>query len=103
MRSRYVELLGERVGVAWPEEPWLSDIDPGFYVACYLRAWALELSWRRALRERFGETWFLQPEAGKWLLALWRQGQRMDAEELLAETLGETLNFDRLASELTAI
>jgi hypothetical protein len=103
MRRRYVELLGERVGVAWPQEPWLSDIDPGFYVACYLRAWALELSWRRGLRERFGETWFLQPEAGEWLLALWRQGQRVDAEELLAETLGETLDFDRLASELTAI
>jgi hypothetical protein len=103
MRSRYVELLSERVGVAWPAEPWLSDIDPGFYVACYLRAWALERSWRRALRERFGESWFLRPEAGKWLLALWGQGQRVDAEELLAETLGETLDFDGLASELTAI
>jgi hypothetical protein len=103
MQRRYVELLSERVGVDWPAEPWLSDIDPGFYVACYLRAWALELSWRRALRERFGETWFRQPEAGEWLLALWRQGQRLDAEELLGETLDETLDFDGLASELTAI
>jgi hypothetical protein len=103
MRSRYVELLSDRVGVAWPAEPWLSDIDPGFYVACYLRAWALERSWRRALQERFGESWFRQPEAGEWLLALWGQGQRLDAEELLTETLGESLDFDGLASELTAI
>jgi hypothetical protein len=103
MRSRYVELLSDRVGVVWPGETWLSDIDPGFYVACYLRAWALELSWRRALRERFGESWFRRPEAGKWLLELWRQGQRLGAEELLAETLGESLDFDGLASELTAL
>jgi hypothetical protein len=103
MRSRYVELLSDRVGVAWPGETWLSDIDPGFYVACYLRAWALELSWRRALRERFGESWFRRPEAGEWLLALWRQGQRLGAEELLGETLGESLDFDGLASELTAL
>jgi hypothetical protein len=103
MRSRYVELLSDRVGVAWPAEPWLSDIDPGFYVACYLRAWALELSWRRALRERFGEGWFRRSEAGEWLLALWGQGQRLGAEELLGETLGESLDFEGLASELTAI
>jgi hypothetical protein len=103
MRSRYVELLSDRVGVAWPGETWLSDVDPGFYVACYLRAWALELSWRRALRERFGESWFRHPEAGEWLLALWGQGQRLGAEELLGETLGESLDFDGLASELTAL
>jgi oligoendopeptidase F len=103
MRDRYVELLSDRVGVAWPPEPWLSDVDPGFYVACYLRAWALELSWRRALRERFGSHWFRRPEAGEWLLALWEQGQRLSAEELLGETLGESLDFDGLASELTGI
>jgi hypothetical protein len=103
MRDRYVELLSDRVGVPWPGEPWLSDVDPGFYVACYLRAWALERSWRRALQERFGESWFQRPEAGEWLRALWGQGQRLGAEELLGETLGETLDFGGLAFELTAI
>jgi hypothetical protein len=103
MPRRYVELLSDRVGVPWPPEQWLSDIDPGFYVACYLRAWALELSWRRALRGRFGERWFLSAEAGEWLLALWRQGQRLGAEELLDEALGESLDFEGLASELTEI
>jgi hypothetical protein len=103
VRERYASLLSERVGVPWPPETWLADVDPGFYAACYLRAWALEVSWRRALRERFGPRWFQRPEAGAWLRALWAQGQRLDAEELLAETLGETLDFEGLASELTAV
>src|SRR6185503_5405106 len=47
MPERYSALLGERIGVPWPSESWLSDVDGGFYVACYLRAWALEVSWRR--------------------------------------------------------
>ena len=38
-----------------PTATWLSDVDPFFYVARYLRAWALETHLRRELRERFGE------------------------------------------------
>jgi hypothetical protein len=103
MRDRYVQLLSEGVRVAWPSEPWLADVDAGFYAACYLRAWALEVSWRGALRERFGERWFQVAEAGEWLRGLWAQGQRLDAEELLAESVGGSLDFDALASELAAI
>ena len=29
---------------------WVTDVDPGFYVACYLRAWALETYWRAELQ-----------------------------------------------------
>lgn len=101
MPERYSALLAERVGVPWPAESWLSDVDPGFYVACYLRAWALEVSWRRALRERFGERWFESREAGEWLRGLWAQGQRLDAEQLLAEATGGRIDFELLASELT--
>jgi hypothetical protein len=103
MRERYASLLSERVGVPWPSETWLADVDPGLYAACYLRAWALEVSWRRALRDRFGSRWFQSTEAGEWLRGIWAQGQRLDAEELLAETLGESLDFEGLASELTEV
>ena len=90
MPGRYAELLGDATLVSgWPREHWLADVDEGFYVVCYLRAWALETHWRRALRERFGERWFAEPRAGEWLLELWRHGQRLPAEELLGETLGE--------------
>jgi hypothetical protein len=99
MPSRYAELVGGFTRVTWPSEGWLADVDPGFYVAAYLRAWALETSWRRALRDRFGERWFESSEAGGWLVELWRHGQRADASELLAETLGEELDFRVLADE----
>ena len=101
MPARYAELLGERVGVAWPWETWCSDVDGGFYVACYLRAWALEVEWRAELAERFGEAWFSNPEAGAWLRGIWGQGQRRDADTLLDETTGRSLDFMRLAAELT--
>jgi hypothetical protein len=100
MPGRYAEGQAEAVRVAWPEASWLADVDEGFYVACYLRAWALETHWRRALRERFGTTWFASPEAGEWLRSLWRGGQRLGADELLAETLGEELDFGVLAAEV---
>jgi hypothetical protein len=96
MPLRYSDLLGEAVRIPWAGTSWLADVDEGFYAACYLRAWALEAHWRAALLERFGERWFANPEAGRWLTDLWREGQRLNAEELLAEALGEELDFARL-------
>ena len=101
MPARYAELLGGATRIAWPTASWLSDVDGGFYVACYLRAWALETHWRASLHERFGQRWYASAEAGAWLRELWREGQRLDAEELLDQTLGEELSFARLAAELT--
>jgi hypothetical protein len=101
MPERYASLLGERIGVEWPPETWLSDVDPGFYVACYLRAWALEVDWRGALRERFGDRWFARAEAGSWLRGLWARGQRLDADRLLSEVAGRGLDFQALAAELS--
>lgn len=103
MPGRYAALLSDRVGVRWPPETWLADVDPGFYVACYLRAWALEVSWRRLLRDRFGERWFQTGAAGEWLRGLWARGQELDAEELLAEAGDEQLDFGGLSSELAAV
>jgi hypothetical protein len=102
MPATYGRLLEGATRMAWTPQTWLADVDGGFYVACYLRAWALEVHWRRALRERFGERWFEHADAGDWLRGLWRQGQRLGAEELLAESLGEELDFSLLAAELTA-
>ena len=102
MPPRYAELLAGSTRVEWPRHSWLADVDPGFYVACYLRAWALETGWRRSLRERFGDSWFESAEAGEWLRGLWRQGQRLDAAELLDESLGQELDLRALADEFAA-
>ena len=100
MPGRYQELLTGAIGVSWPRATWLADVDEGFYAACYLRAWALETYWWAALRDRFGEGWFDTAAAGEWLRGLWRNGQRLNADELLAESLGEELDFSRLAQAL---
>jgi hypothetical protein len=100
LRDRYATLLGDAVRVRWPRETYLADLDPGFYVACYLRAWALETHLRAHLRERFGEQWFTQREAGETLRALWRDGQRLSAEELLGELTGAELDFGALLADL---
>jgi hypothetical protein len=103
MPERYSALLGDRIGVPWPRETWLSDVDPSFYVACYLRAWALEVDWRGALVGRFGDAWFENREAGEWLRGLWAQGQRREAEGLLADATGGSLDFRRLALDLIRV
>jgi hypothetical protein len=101
MPDRYRTLLGDAVGIPWPAESWLVDVDEGFYAACYLRAWALEARWRRALQERFGEAWFDERRAGDWLREIWRGGQRLDADGLLAERVGaEPLEVAALAEEV---
>ena len=99
MGARYAELLGDATRVEWTPATWLEDVDGGFYVACYLRAWALEARWRAALSERFGERWFAERAAGEWLIELWRRGQRLRGDELAEEVLGAQLDLEDLAAE----
>ncbi len=99
-RERYRELLSEATGAEYGPEGWIRDLDPGYYSARYLRGWMLAAHWRAALRERFGEAWFDRADAGEWLRALWRRGQELSAEQLLAAELGEELGFKRLDEEL---
>ena len=100
LATRYSELLGDAVAVRWPAETFLSDVDPGFYCGCYLRAWALETHLRAHLRERHGERWFESAAAGDELKALWRQGQRLSPEELLGELTGAELDFRAVLDDL---
>ena len=92
----YARRLSDAVHVDWPSATWLSDVDPFFYVAAYLRAWALETHLRRELRERFGELWFEDPRAGALLRELWSTGQRERADELLRRLTGAELDFSAL-------
>ena len=96
----YTDRLGRAVRVDWPSETWLADVDPFFYAARYLRAWAFETRLRRVFVERFGERWFAEPEAGELLRRLWSRGQASTAEELLAELTGERIDLAVLAEDL---
>jgi hypothetical protein len=99
LREVYARRLGEALHVDWPSESWLSDVDPFFYAANYIRAWALETHTRRLLRERFGELWFDEPEAGEFLKTLWAEGQSMRGDELLRELTGAELDFGSMLDE----
>jgi hypothetical protein len=94
----YARRLSDAVHVDWPRASWLSDVDPFFYVASYLRAWALETHVRAELRERFGELWFEERAAGDMLRELWSSGQREPADQLLARLTGAELDFRVLAA-----
>jgi hypothetical protein len=85
MPDEYARRLSSAVHVDWPRETWISDVDPFFYAACYIRAWAAERSLRAHLVEQFGERWFAEPAAGDLLKTIWGKGQRALAEELLGE------------------
>jgi hypothetical protein len=100
LAARYAQLLGSALQIEWPSQTYLADVDPGFYVAAYLRAWALEAYLRHHLRERFGAAWFDEPEAGELLRELWREGQRISPEELLERIGGQRLDFGVLLEDL---
>ena len=100
MPGVYAGLLGGALAVDWPARTWLSDVDPGFYAANYLRAWAFETRLRNLLRERFGPTWFAEPAAGELLREIWSEGQRLDADELLAQVTGERIDFAVMLDEV---
>jgi hypothetical protein len=100
MREVYVSRLSAAVHVDWPAATWLSDVDPFFYAARYLRAWAFETHLRTLLRERFGERWFAEPEAGAVLRGWWSRGQASNADDLLEELTGERLDFGVLLRDL---
>ncbi len=98
--ARYANLLSDALHVPWPRETYLADVDAGFYCTCYLRAWALETHLRAHLRERFGTAWFEQPEAGETLRTLWRDGQRLSADELSQQLTGSELDFGVVLDDL---
>jgi hypothetical protein len=101
LREVYARRMTDATHVDWSPASWLSDVDPFFYCACYIRAWALETHVRRLLTERFGELWFEEPEAGEFLKTLWAQGQSMRGDQLLLELTGAELDFSALLDDLS--
>jgi hypothetical protein len=78
----YDELMAEHLGLTYGSESYLTDVDEGFYSAAYLRAWIFEAQHRRYLQGEFGSDWFRNEKAGKFLVELWREGQKHTVEEL---------------------
>jgi hypothetical protein len=93
MKQRYVELLANATKIEPSPTDWLADVDSGFYVTRYLRAWAFDAQLSFHLQERFGREWFAQRDAGSLLRELWSLGQEPTADELLADVTGAEIDM----------
>jgi len=102
----YARLLSQSLGyksVSSDEKRYLTDVDPLYYSAGYLRAWFLQSQLNAKLTDDLGFNWFEHPEAGRFLRSLWSRGDRLNGDEL-AHTLGyESVSPDQLLSEVQAM
>lgn len=98
--AAYVEELEGATMVRYPRSDALSDLDDGFYVADYLRAWALEVLVREHLKTRFGNRWWSSRAAGALLRELWATGSEYSADEIAAELGLGPICFEPLADDL---
>jgi hypothetical protein len=102
MRGRYVELLGDALKIEPSPTDYLADIDTGYYVKSYLRAWAFAAQMTTFLREEFGTDWFRRREAGSLLTELWSLGQKPNADELLKDVTGAPVEMEAIAEQVRA-
>jgi hypothetical protein len=102
MGPDYAERLGRATLFRYPEGDHLTDVDPAFYAARYLRAWQLQAILRETLRERFDEDWYRNPRAGAYLQHLMSGGQGENADRLVTRVTGASLDFEPLARQLEA-
>ena len=100
MAATYRRELERTLKFKHPREHYLEDLDDGFYAAQYLRAWILEAQMSQALREMFGDAWFREKEAGRFLKGIWAHGQKFTADELAKEFGYPGLDIDPLLKQV---
>jgi hypothetical protein len=100
LRKRYVELLADALKIEPSETDYLADVDAGFYVTDYVRAWAFEAQLEQFFREKFGSSWFAQQSAGSLLRELWGEGQRLTADELLKELTSAEIELEAVTEHV---
>jgi len=97
----YADRLTEATGLRYREDGFVSDMDPGFYSADYLRAWIRSAQLREYLKREVSDDWWRRHETGEHLRSLFFEGTRPSSEEI-AERLGfEPLDTGPLVSELS--
>jgi hypothetical protein len=98
----YAEHLTAATGFVYRPERFLGDMDAGFYVADYLRAWIRSAQLRDVLTKRLGEEWWRSPETGDLLRELFREGLRPSSEDIAGRLGYEPLDTAPLVAELSA-
>ena len=101
LQEIYKDLFSKSYGIPLDETDSLrfrTDVDSFFYAADYCRAFALTCQIEKTLRKKFGERWFENKKAGKFLKKkLWTYGNKLTGEEVSSQVLGyEELDFTAL-------
>ncbi len=97
----YADRLTEATGLRYRKDGFVSDMDPGFYSADYLRAWIRSAQLREYLKREVSDDWWRRHETGEHLRSLFFEGTRPSSEEI-AERLGfKPLDTGPLVSELS--
>jgi hypothetical protein len=81
----YTELQSRAAGsvpVPSDEKRYLTDVDPLYYAASYVRAWLFEAQVNDRFSRDYGANWFENPAAGAKLIQLWQNGDRLNGDEL---------------------
>ncbi len=98
----YTDLLTDNTGYKPYSESFITDVDPGFYVANYLTAWILEAQLEEYLKNNFGTSeqqgndWYLDLRAGDFLKWLWKQGSISQHELSKAVGYNDATNIEPL-------
>jgi hypothetical protein len=98
----YAARLTAATGLRYSPQAYLSDMDPGFYTADYLRAWIRAAQVRAWLSGAVGPDWWRSPRTGELLTALFSEGTKPTSEEIAARIGFEPLDTSPLAAELGA-
>lgn len=100
----YSDIFKKTTKINYNEEDFLTDVDPYFYCARYLRAWMFQASLKKHFCISFGNDWFLKKDSGKFLKEIWSSGQKYSAEELLkfnnCGTMSVSLLLDNIETML---
>jgi hypothetical protein len=101
MPQTYAQTMKSYTGLGHQPELWLDDIADGFECADYLRGWILGSMLKEYLRSKYGNAWFWNRSAGRFLKEIWETGQLYRADELCREIGIGDLDLQALADELS--
>ena len=99
-REIYTDIFKRITYINYDKEEFLTDVDPYFYCARYLRAWMLQVVLKNYLCENFGNEWFKNEISGKFLKEIWAYGQKYSADELLRNKNCGTLSVSSLLDNI---
>jgi hypothetical protein len=99
----YAERLLAAVGLRYPPENFLADMDAGFYSADYLRAWIRAAQLRVHFVREVGADWWRSRGTGEFLRDLFREGTRPSSEDIAVRLGYEPLDTRPLVAEFLAL